>query len=56
MSNAKELLAALGVAAAHGEHAVHSPIDGAVIGHVTYDSHAAIEKKIKKTTVYLMFY
>ncbi|HUB84586.1 MAG TPA: aldehyde dehydrogenase family protein, partial [Rhizomicrobium sp.] len=46
MSKAKELLAALGVAADHGEHAVHSPIDGTVIGHVAYDDAHAIEKKI----------
>ena len=29
-----------------GDHAAHSPIDGAVIGHVAYDDAASIEKKI----------
>src|ERR1700760_4992702 len=51
MSNAKELLAALGVAAAHGEHAVHSPIDGAIIGQVKYDDVGAIDKKIAASVV-----
>src|ERR1700748_3338565 len=51
MSNAKELLSALGVAAAHGDVAVHSPIDGAVIGHVKYDDAGAIEKKIAASVV-----
>ncbi|HEY5338861.1 MAG TPA: aldehyde dehydrogenase family protein [Rhizomicrobium sp.] len=46
MTNTKELLSALGVAAAHGDYAVHSPIDGAEIGRVAYDDAASIQKKI----------
>jgi aldehyde dehydrogenase (NAD+) len=46
MSKAKELLSALGVAAAGGKVDVHSPIDGAVIGKVAYDDAGAIDKKI----------
>src|ERR1700748_158089 len=46
MSNAKELLSALGVAAAHGDVAVHSPIDGAEIGRVSYDDAKSVETKI----------
>jgi aldehyde dehydrogenase (NAD+) len=40
------ILESLGVNAARGDHAVHSPIDGAEIGRVAYDDAAAIEKKI----------
>jgi aldehyde dehydrogenase (NAD+) len=48
MTNATELLAALGVDAANGAHAVRSPIDGAIIGHVEYDTAAALDAKIAK--------
>lgn len=43
MSN--EILAALGVET-HGDHAVHSPIDGAEIGRVSHDDASAIDAKI----------
>jgi aldehyde dehydrogenase (NAD+) len=51
MSKAKELLSALGVAAADGKVNVHSPIDGAVIGKVAYDDAGAIDKKIAASVV-----
>src|ERR1700759_979234 len=51
MSNAKELLSALGVAAVEGKIEVHSPIDGAVIGKVAYDDAGAIQKKIAASVV-----
>ena len=41
-----ELLSKLGVAAAHGEHVVRSPIDGAEIGRVDFDDAKSIETKI----------
>src|SRR5580704_6690718 len=43
--NAAEILAHFGIALS-GEHIVHSPIDGAGIGHVAFDTPESIEKKI----------
>lgn len=40
-----ELLASLGVAA-KGDVAVRSPVDGATIGHVAYDTPASIDAKV----------
>ncbi|HSZ73836.1 MAG TPA: aldehyde dehydrogenase family protein [Rhizomicrobium sp.] len=37
--------------ASHGDHAVHSPIDGAEIGRVAYDDAASIETKIANSLV-----
>jgi aldehyde dehydrogenase (NAD+) len=42
---AHEILAHFGIKP-HGDHAVHSPIDGAEIGRVAYDDTASIESKI----------
>jgi aldehyde dehydrogenase (NAD+) len=44
--NRSDLLAQLGVSAASGAHQVRSPIDGADIGRVAFDTPAAIETKI----------
>src|SRR5689334_12615078 len=43
---ADQILRELGVDAARGHHAVHSPVDGAEIGRVAFDDAAAIERKI----------
>ena len=43
---ADEIFHKLGIARADQGHAVHSPIDGALIGHVAFDDAAAIERKI----------
>jgi aldehyde dehydrogenase (NAD+) len=43
---AKQILAQLGIAHSSGDHAVRSPIDGADLGRVTFDTPAAIEAKI----------
>ncbi len=45
MKDATDLLAHFGLSP-NGEHAVHSPIDGAEIGRVSYDDANTIEKKI----------
>src|ERR1700743_2093772 len=45
MMNAKELLAGLGVKT-EGGHVARSPIDGAEIGRVDYDTAASVEKKV----------
>ncbi|HSZ11351.1 MAG TPA: aldehyde dehydrogenase family protein, partial [Rhizomicrobium sp.] len=45
MTHAAEILNALGIKP-HGDHAVHSPIDGTEIGRVAYDDARSIEKKI----------
>ena len=37
---------ALGIQVASGDHAVHSPINGAEIGRVSYDDVKSIEKKV----------
>jgi aldehyde dehydrogenase (NAD+) len=42
----QDILSQFGVDAHAGEHAVHSPIDGAEIGRVDYDSPEAIESRI----------
>src|SRR5579871_5251255 len=44
--NAREILSSFGISANKGEHSVHSPIDGAEIGRVSYDDAASIESKI----------
>jgi aldehyde dehydrogenase (NAD+) len=44
--NTSDLLSQLGVAAAAGDHIVRSPIDGAEIGCVAFDTPDSIEKKI----------
>jgi aldehyde dehydrogenase (NAD+) len=44
--NTHDLLVSLGVTGASGDHAVHSPVDGALLGRVAYDSQAAIAQKI----------
>jgi aldehyde dehydrogenase (NAD+) len=46
----KEILSHFGVNAS-GDVAVHSPIDGAELGRVTYDGAGAIEKKIAASVV-----
>src|SRR6476659_6143255 len=46
---ADEILRALGVAAGRGDNAVHSPIDGAEIGRVSYDTAASIERKVAQS-------
>ncbi len=46
---ANEILTALGVSAASGDHAVRSPIDGAEIGRVAYDDAKAIDAKIARS-------
>jgi aldehyde dehydrogenase (NAD+) len=43
---AHEILAALGVAATVGNHVVRSPIDGAEIGRVAFDSAPSIDQKV----------
>jgi aldehyde dehydrogenase (NAD+) len=43
---AKQTLAQLGIAHFTGAHAARSPIDGAELGYVTFDTPAAIEAKI----------
>ena len=48
--NAHDLLSQFGVEATLGDHAVHSPIDGAEIGRVEFDSAASIESKISAAT------
>src|ERR1700722_5937594 len=44
--SASDILTKLGVNAAQGEHAVHSPIDGEEIGRVHFDDAASIGAKI----------
>jgi len=44
--NAREILSSFGVDASKGEHAIHSPIDGAEIGRVAFADAALIETKI----------
>ena len=44
--NESDLLSQFGIAATSGGHAVHSPIDGAEIGCVAFDTAESIEKKI----------
>src|ERR1700691_5326959 len=44
--HAQDLLSQFGVAARSGEHVVHSPIDGAEIGRVEFDTPESIETKI----------
>src|SRR5579862_2714980 len=44
--NARDILSSLGVDAGKGDHAVHSPIDGAEIGRVAFDDERAIDTKI----------
>jgi aldehyde dehydrogenase (NAD+) len=44
--SAAEILTKLGVTAAKGEHVVHSPIDGAEIGRVSFDDAKSIAGKI----------
>src|SRR6202046_3089223 len=44
--HAKDILAQFGVSAAAGDHVVHSPVDGAEIGRVAFDTPTAIEEKI----------
>ena len=44
--NAREILSSFGVDAGRGDHAVHSPIDGAEIGRVAFDDVASIDAKI----------
>ncbi len=46
MTFAPELLSRFGVDATQGNHSVHSPIDGALIGNVRFDDANAIEAKI----------
>ncbi|HEY1710429.1 MAG TPA: aldehyde dehydrogenase family protein [Rhizomicrobium sp.] len=48
---AHEILSHFGIKADHGHHVVHSPVDGAVIGHVAFDSAEAVEKKIAASVV-----
>jgi len=43
---ADEIFHKLGIARADQGHAVHSPVDGALIGHVAFNDAAAIERKI----------
>jgi len=43
---ADEIFHKLGIARADQGHAVHSPVDGALIGHVAFDDAAAIDRKI----------
>jgi aldehyde dehydrogenase (NAD+) len=44
--NANDILARFGVSASAGNHIVRSPIDGAEIGRVAFDTAASIEEKI----------
>ena len=44
--NRVEILRELGVEAGRGDHAVHSPVDGAEIGRVALADAPAIEQKI----------
>ena len=44
--NVREILSSFGVEAGKGEHAVHSPIDGAEIGRVDFDDPSSIDAKI----------
>ena len=44
--NTKDILAQFDVAAASGNHVVHSPVDGAEIGRVAFDAPDTIEDKI----------
>jgi aldehyde dehydrogenase (NAD+) len=44
-----EVLSKLGVAATHGNHVVHSPIDGAELGCVAFDDAKSIYAKIAKS-------
>lgn len=44
--SAAEILSKLGVVATKGDHVVHSPVDGAEIGRVTFDEAKSIETKI----------
>jgi aldehyde dehydrogenase (NAD+) len=46
----QELLSQFGITADAGEHLIHSPIDGAQIGSVAFDSAASIEAKIAAAT------
>jgi aldehyde dehydrogenase (NAD+) len=44
--HAQDILSHFGIDARSGEHAVHSPIDGAEIGRVDFDTAESIESKI----------
>ena len=46
MTSVRELLSVSGVDASRGDHKVHSPIDGAEIGHVNFDDATTIAAKI----------
>jgi len=46
---AGEILRDLGVEAASGDYAVHSPVDGAEIGRVAFDDAGAIQRKIAQS-------
>ncbi|HSC18432.1 MAG TPA: aldehyde dehydrogenase family protein [Rhizomicrobium sp.] len=44
-----EILKELGVQAEHGDHLVHSPIDGAEIGRVAFDDAESVERTIAQS-------
>jgi aldehyde dehydrogenase (NAD+) len=44
--HATDILKALDVSATTGDHVIHSPIDGAEIGRVSFDTAAALDAKI----------
>jgi aldehyde dehydrogenase (NAD+) len=46
-----DLLKHLGITPGTGNHAVHSPIDGAEIGRVSFDTQVTIEAKIADATI-----
>jgi aldehyde dehydrogenase (NAD+) len=46
---ADQILSELGVEANRGQHAVHSPVDGAEIGRVAFDDAVAMERKIAQS-------
>jgi L-aminoadipate-semialdehyde dehydrogenase len=47
----KDILARFGISASAGDHVVRSPIDGAEIGRVAFDSPSAIEAKIASSAI-----
>jgi aldehyde dehydrogenase (NAD+) len=47
----KDILARFGISTSAGDHVVRSPIDGAEIGRVAFDSPSAIEAKIASSAI-----
>ena len=56
MTSTSEILSSLGVFAAHGEHVVRSPIDGAQIGRLQLDDAKALGEKVAASAVAFQYW